>query len=318
MAATAAAASGGGDQKDVSSLIVKAVDETKNVKRGGTYKTRGTFEPSTLDPHQFPNNFYVYQTYSNLWLIKDGVIDYSNGDVEGDVVESWEVSPDKLTITAKINPNAHFAPVAPVNGRSVDAKDVVASWERHKAKSNQRADFDNEVNPAAPIVSMTAPDDKTVVIKLAEPNAVVQARLGRATPGSIFIIPKEALDTNVLNLDRTSIGTGAYYITDFKPSVGLTLKKNPGFKQDKRDLPYMDAAQVPDRPGVRDLPGAVQGRRDLRLHRHPRRGHPVDQEGRARARAHADLLHARVSSASASAWPTTRRSATSVCARPGC
>jgi len=236
---------GGGTQKDVSSLIVKAVDETKNVKRGGTYKTRGTFEPSTLDPHQFPNNFYVYQTYSNLWMIKDGVIDYSNGDVDGDVVESWELSPDKLTLTAKINSNAHFAPVAPVNGRSVDAKDVVFTWERHRKSSNQRSDFDNATNPAAPIVSITAPDDKTVVIKLASPNAVVQARLGRSTPGSMFIVPKEAADTNVLNLDRTSIGAGAYYISDFKPSVGLTLKKNPGFKQDKRDMPYMDQLEYP-------------------------------------------------------------------------
>src|SRR5689334_15273662 len=170
-----------GQSKNVSSLIVKASDESKNAKRGGTYKSRGTFEPSTLDPHQFPNNFYVYQCYSNLWMIKDGVIDYANGDVEGDIVESWELSPDKLTLTAKINPNAHFAPVAPVNGRSVDARDVVASWERHKGKSNQRADFANEVNPAAPIVSMTASDDKTVVIKLAAPNAVVQSRLARAT-----------------------------------------------------------------------------------------------------------------------------------------
>jgi ABC-type transport system substrate-binding protein len=235
----------GGEKKNVSSLVVKAVDETKNAKKGGVYKTRGTFEPSTLDPHQFPNNFYVYQCYNNLWMIKDGVIDYANGDVEGDLVESWELSPDKLTLTAKINPNAHFAPVAPVNGRSVDARDVVASWERHKGKSNQRADFANEVNPAAPIVSMTASDDKTVVIKLAAPNAVVQSRLARATPGSMFIVPKEALDPNVLNLDRTSIGAGAYYISDYKPSIGLTLKKNPGFKQDKRDLPYMDELEYP-------------------------------------------------------------------------
>src|SRR5438552_2885627 len=73
---------GGGETKSVSSLIVKPVDDSKNARRGGVYKSRGTFEPSTLDPHQFPNNFYVYQTYSNLWLIKDGVIDYSSGDVE--------------------------------------------------------------------------------------------------------------------------------------------------------------------------------------------------------------------------------------------
>ncbi len=237
--------SANGTSKDASGLVVKAVDQTKEARRGGVYKTRGTFEPSTLDPHQFPNNFYVYQCYNNLWLIKDGVIDYANGDVDGDIVESWELSPDKLTLTAKINPDAHFAPVAPVNGRSVDARDVVASWERHKSKSNQRADFANEVNPAAPVVSMSAMDERTVVIKLAAPNAVVQSRLARATPGSMFIVPKEALDTSVLNLDRTSIGAGAFYISEYKPSTGLTLKRNPGFKQDKRDLPFMDELEYP-------------------------------------------------------------------------
>src|SRR6266508_3192120 len=62
--------SANGTSKDASGLVVKAVDQTKEAKRGGVYKTRGTFEPSTLDPHQFPNNFYVYQCYNNLWLIK--------------------------------------------------------------------------------------------------------------------------------------------------------------------------------------------------------------------------------------------------------
>src|SRR5947209_4200635 len=82
--------------RDASGLVVKATDETKGAKRGGTYKNRGSFEPSTLDPHTFPNNFYVYQTYGTLFQVKDGIIDYSNGDVDGDLIESWEVSPDKL------------------------------------------------------------------------------------------------------------------------------------------------------------------------------------------------------------------------------
>jgi ABC-type transport system substrate-binding protein len=247
LAACGGSEKGGKDaaQKDVSGLVVKAVDETKSAKKGGVYKTRGTFEPNTLDPHQFPFNFYSNQTYSNLWRIKDGVIDYSSGEVEGDLVESWEVSPDKLQITAKINPSAHFAPVAPVNGRAVDAKDVVTSWERHKGSSNQRADFANEVNPAAPISSMTATDDRTVIIKLAEPNAVVTARLARATPGSMYILPKEAADPKVLDVNRTSIGSGPFYVSEFTPSVIVKLKKNPGYKQDKRDLPYLDELEYP-------------------------------------------------------------------------
>jgi ABC-type transport system substrate-binding protein len=242
------AACGGDDdesgQEDQSGLVVKPQDETKSAKRGGIYKARNTFEPSTLDPHLFPNNFHVAATYSNLWMIKDGVLEYSDGTVEGDLVESWEVSPDRLTITAKINPKAHFAPVAPVNGRAVDAHDVAASWQRHSSTSNQRGDFANSVNPAAPISSIAAVDDRTISIKLAAPNAVVLARLARATPGSLYIVPKEALDKNVLDVARTSIGSGPFYISEFQPSVKLVFKRNPAF-HDKNGFPFVDQLEYP-------------------------------------------------------------------------
>jgi peptide/nickel transport system substrate-binding protein len=243
-----AACGGDGDsdgETDVSGLVIKPEDETKSARKGGTYKARNTFEPSTLDPHLFPNNFHVAATYSNLWQIKDGVLEYSDGTVEGDLVESWESSPDRLTITAKLSNKAHFAPVAPVNGRVIDAQDVVASWDRHSSASNQRGDFSNAANPAAPITSMTAVDDRTVSIRLAAPNAVVTARLARATPGSLYIVPKESLDPNVLNLARTSIGTGPFYISDFRPSVGITFKRNPGFGQDPRGLPFIEQMEYP-------------------------------------------------------------------------
>ncbi|HWO73506.1 MAG TPA: ABC transporter substrate-binding protein [Dehalococcoidia bacterium] len=238
----------GGDGEggeDVARLVGKPVDETKSAKRGGVYKARNTFEPSTLDPHLFPNNFHVAATYSNLWQIKDGVLEYSDGTIEGDLVESWETSPDKLTITAKISPKAHFAPLPPVNGRAVDAQDVAATWQRHSSISNQRGDFSNAANPAAPILSIAALDDRTISIKLAAPNAVVTARLARFTPGSMYIVPKEALDPSVLNLARTSIGSGPYYISDFQPSVGITFKRNPGFGQDPRGFPFIDQLEYP-------------------------------------------------------------------------
>jgi peptide/nickel transport system substrate-binding protein len=247
-AAALIAACGGDDEEggeDVSQLVSKPTEETKSAKKGGTYKARNTFEPSTLDPHLFPNNFHVAATYSNLWQIKDGVIEYSDGTIEGDLVESWEASPDRLTITAKISSKAHFAPLAPVNGRVVDAHDVAATWQRHSAISNQRGDFSNAANPAAPIVSITAVDDRTISIKLAAPNAVVAARLARPTPGSMYVVPKEALDSNVLNLARTSLGSGPYYISDFQPSVGITFKRNPDFGQDQRGFPFIDQLDYP-------------------------------------------------------------------------
>jgi ABC-type transport system substrate-binding protein len=249
-AAAFLAACGGGDDdgggsSDQSGLVTRPVDETKSAKKGGILKARNTFEPSTLDPHLFPNNFHVSATYSNLWMIKDGVMQFSDGTVEGDLVQSWELSPDRLTITAKLHPGAHFAPLAPVNGRAVDAHDVVASWQRHSSISNQRGDFSNAANPAAPIASITAVDNSTISIKLAAPNAVVTERLARFTPGSLYIIPKEALEPGVLDLARTSIGSGPYYISDFQPSVGITFKRNPKFGQDARGFPYIDQLEYP-------------------------------------------------------------------------
>ena len=234
-----------GDTKDASGLVTQPTDETKNLKRGGVLVNRTTSEPNTLEPHLFPGNFTSQDTYSGLWLIKDGHLAYTNGEIEGDVVESWELSPDKLTITAKINPNAHFAPVAPVNGRSVDANDVVATFQRHKSISNQRAEFANEINPNAPVVSVTATDTRTVVIKLNEPNAAITALLARGLPGSMFVVPKEALDKNVLDLVRTSAGSGPWYITDYAQGIGYRYKPNPGFKQSKQDVPYLDEMNWP-------------------------------------------------------------------------
>jgi ABC-type transport system substrate-binding protein len=243
------AACGGDDQeggtKDASGLVTEPSDETKSLKRGGVLVNRTTSEPNTLEPHLFPGNFTAQDTYSGLWLIKDGHLSYTTGEIEGDVVESWEFSPDKLTLTAKINSNAHFAPTAPVNGRTVDAHDVVATFQRHKNVSNQRAEFANEINPQAPVVSVTATDDQTVVIKLSEPNAAITALLARGTPGSMFVVPKEALDPNVLNLARTSAGSGPWYITEHQFGIGYRYKRNPGFKQDNRDIPYIDEMNWP-------------------------------------------------------------------------
>ncbi len=242
---TGSSAATGSSGATQSSLITQPVNETKSAVKGGVFKTRETFEPSSLDPHIFPNNFFVASTYSNLWMIQDGVLDWSDGKISGDIVDTWETSPDKLTITAKLNPNAHFAPVAPVNGRAVDAQDVAASWQRHSTMSNQKTDFSNAANPAAPILSITAADNQTVVIKLAAPNAVVTARLARWTPGSMFIVPKEALDPATLDLAKKSLGSGPYYMSDYTPSVGVTLKRNQGFGQDKNGFPFMDELDYP-------------------------------------------------------------------------
>jgi ABC-type transport system substrate-binding protein len=234
-----------GEGRDASGLVTEPRDEAKDVRRGGLLVNRTISEPNTLEPHLFPGNFTAQDTYSGLWLIKDGHMKYTTGEIQGDLVESWEFSADKLTLTAKINPNAHFAPVAPVNGRPVNAEDVVATFQRHKNVSNQRTEFANDLNANAPVVSVTATDDRTVVIKLNEPNAAITALLARGTPGSMFIVLKESLDQNALNVARTSAGSGPWYITEHQFGIGYRYKRNPGFKQAKEDIPYIDEINWP-------------------------------------------------------------------------
>jgi ABC-type transport system substrate-binding protein len=99
-AAAFLAACGGGDSdsgagvKDANSLIVKVQDETSSVVRGGIYRSvLGT--PPSLDPHfTGPQTTHCWMCYSQLLRTKPGHMQNTNGEVEPELLESWEISPD--------------------------------------------------------------------------------------------------------------------------------------------------------------------------------------------------------------------------------
>jgi ABC-type transport system substrate-binding protein len=142
------AACGGGDSggsggskapKDNSGLLYNLQDETKQAKRGGVLVGSHPGVILTFDPMKTGINIRgARRGYSQLFRVTDGILENTGGSLEGDFAQSWEVSPDKLTITAKIDPGVGLPPVAPVNGRVMDAEDVVFTWERFK-KSGQLA-----------------------------------------------------------------------------------------------------------------------------------------------------------------------------------
>src|SRR3954464_6240620 len=137
--------SGGSSGAPKSDLVVKSEDTTKQAKKGGTLKTYITTDVGSWDPYLRGAWFGTLGAvvFSRLTIVKPGAGGPPNGDVAGDLAESWETSPDGLTVTFKLKPNAHFHTVAPVNGRGVDAQDVVASWERWKKISGTRSTVDN-------------------------------------------------------------------------------------------------------------------------------------------------------------------------------
>ena len=108
-------------------------------------------------------------------------------EVEGHLAESWEIDPDGTQITFKLRKGVKWQNRPPVSGREFDAEDVVQSWNRYIAQpANNRASNANELNPAAPIVSVTSPDSGTVVVKLSEPTSYILQRFTSMVTGAIM------------------------------------------------------------------------------------------------------------------------------------
>jgi peptide/nickel transport system substrate-binding protein len=241
----ACGSSGGSSSKQAAATKVAAlVDDTATVKRGGQLKSRSTLEHPTLDPLAGGGHVNLLAlTYSNLFRVADGYKERTKGEIVGDLAESWEFSPDQLQLTIKLHPEAHFAPIAPVNGRSVDGEDVLFSWKRFIADGRGKTELANAADPNAPVVSVTSPDPRTVVFKMKEPNSVILSLLGLNIAGSYYIMPRES--QGGFDIRRQMIGSGPFYLKRYEPSVTYEFARNPGFKQDKRGLPYLDEVSMP-------------------------------------------------------------------------
>lgn len=210
-----------------SGLLSTAEDTTAQAKPGGTLITTNPQDPPHFDPHllTLPAAAATTLIFNKLLRTKPGVFQSTDGSTEADLAEAWEFSPDNLTLTLKIRGDAGTPEGAPLNGRKLDAEDVVFSWNRWAATGSNRQDLVNSVNSAAPILSLEATDSSTVVIKLNEPTASILAALSSQLQGQFFILPREA--DGGFDVGKDPHGAGAYYLEQYQPSVGLKYARNP-------------------------------------------------------------------------------------------
>src|SRR6476659_8197146 len=153
-----------------------------------------TSENATLDIHfaGAPLNTPRCMCYSDLIMSKPGYMGQPEyKDYLPDLAQSWEVSPDKLMITFKLNPGVKWHNKAPVNGRTVDADDLRVTWERFVKQGRIRTSIANAASPTAPVLSWTVPDATTVVMKVKEPTTDLFATMTGPYAGLPSIIPKE-------------------------------------------------------------------------------------------------------------------------------
>lgn len=194
-------------------LVVAAAcgGEKKSATAGGAKDQRLVIglksSPTNLDPRV--GNDHASGRIADLCC--SGLIKVTpEMDYAPDVAQSWE-TPDDRTIIFHLNPNAKFQ-----NGQPVTAQDVKWTYDSLMAE-----DFTTSKKSGySAVQTIEAPDPKTVIFRLKEPNGGIFDNL------TLGILPQNA---NAEAMKMRPIGAGPYQVVDFKTDESVTLKAFDGF-----------------------------------------------------------------------------------------
>ncbi len=188
---------------------------------GGTYTGTLQANPQSLDPQRVSATAQVSISgvMSRLFRFKTDTDPktITNHDLEPDLAVSAE-TPDAITWTVKLRPDAKFQNIAPVNGHPVEAEDVKSTFLRSQDPKNPNAGNLSLVD----MTNIQTPDKQTVVFKLKQPSSPFHALL--ASPTYAWIFPREAY-AGAYDPAKTAIGSGPYLLDSATPDVAYIYKK---------------------------------------------------------------------------------------------
>ena len=145
-------------------------------------------------------------------------------------------SPDAITWTVALRPDARFHDIAPVNGHVVEAEDVKATFTRFLSKT------DNPNRAALGMLDaggIETPSPTTVVFKLKYPYAPFSKTI--ASPIYAWIFPREAL-AGSYDPAKQVIGSGPFIMDGYTPDVSYAGRKNLDWFEKGR--PYVDRLET--------------------------------------------------------------------------
>lgn len=182
----------------------------------GTSETKtlivgATAQPPTMDPTANDAaaiaQVMLYNVYETLVKVD------SQGKLQPLLAQRWDVSPDNLTYTFNLDPQAKFA-----SGRPVTAKDVVWSMDRIKS-GTATATLKKQLSV---VEQATATDTHTLTVKLSRPSNLWLWDM-TSTAGMVF--DSEA-GTDLAN---QTAGSGPFQLKEWLQGVSVTLGKNTNY-----------------------------------------------------------------------------------------
>jgi len=193
--------------------------------KGGTLRL-GIGHGSTtdsLDPGTFENLYMQLvggAVYNKLTEVAN------DGQLVPEIAESWDVTPDATQWTFNLRQGVEFH-----NGKTLDAEDVIASFQHHmsdESTSAAKAILD-------PIADISADGKNKVVFKLESGNADFPFIV---SDYHIAILP--AKDGKVD--PRSGVGCGAYTVGSYDPGVRTALNRFANYW--KSDRAHFDEAEM--------------------------------------------------------------------------
>jgi ABC-type transport system substrate-binding protein len=238
--------SNGDTKKEPSSLAVKPADTTSKAVKGGVYTASINADPSVFDvigggapdvphPARVYSRIVKYQSFKYPDPVQPVAV--------ADAAQSWETSPDGMTVTYKLRPGQKFDPRPPTSGRVMTSQDMKYSADRFAKLSPQRNVLMNSVSPDAAITSFEAPDNNTFVVKLAFPYAPINMLIGAWR--YIVVMPVESETGYDIRNDMR--GSGAWRLKSYLKGSNYTYERNPDwYDADKVKLDGMSYPVLTD------------------------------------------------------------------------
>lgn len=215
--------------------ITVTEEDISNATLGGTFRFGRAEDSDNLDPVTNDGNsniWYFMNIYDQLVRVGADGISLVPG-----LAESWEISDDGITYTFHLRPNVLFS-----DGSPMTSDDVLYSWVRAANDPAQiwtftltalKRDADGQVE------GITAPDEATVVVELAQPWAPF---LSDVAMFNMSIVSKAFAEGNEERLVQECMGTGPFALQEWKKGESLTLVKNEHYWEE--GLPLLDSVVV--------------------------------------------------------------------------
>src|SRR5215204_5448902 len=193
-------------------------------ERATLVDSRDTYDPRSLDPALSTD----VPTGRAVGYVFDGLVGFTpDAQVAPALATRWELSPDGLTYTFHLRRGVTFH-----DGTPVAARHVVHSFERvldPKSRGGRaeplmpiRGARDFNAGRAPRVAGLSAPDDSTVVIALAEPLAIFPKLLAMPVAS---VVP----DSVPANFGERPVGTGPWKFVEWRHDDYLRFAANDAY-----------------------------------------------------------------------------------------